>query len=67
MKVLYYRKVKEVLQMSIQKAIEIVECARGLDDPYSQLIKAEAMKPEATDKAITQLACDIILGITSNK
>ena len=53
--------------MSIQKAIEIVECARGLDDPYSQLIKAEAMKPEATDKAITQLACDIILGITSNK
>lgn len=51
--------------MSIQKAIEIVVRARGLDDPYSQLIKVEAVKPEATDKAIAQLMVDIMLGVTS--
>lgn len=53
--------------MSIQKAIEIVARARGLEDPYTLLIAAEAEKPGATEKAITQLMFDIMLGIgTSN-
>ena len=53
--------------MSIQKAIEIVARARGLEDPYTLLIVTEAEKPGATEKAITQLMFDIMLGVgTSN-
>lgn len=53
--------------MSIQKAVDTVIQARGLEDYYSLLIATEAIKPEATEKAITQLMYDIMLGVTSNE
>ena len=52
--------------MSIQRAIGIVARARGLENPYTLLIAAEAEKPEATEKAITQLMFDIMLGVSTS-
>lgn len=54
--------------MSIQKAVEMVARARGLEDPYTLLIARAAEEPGATEQAITQLMFDILLGISaSNK
>lgn len=43
--------------MSIQKAIEIVARARGLEDPYTLLIAAEAEKPGATERELSRSLC----------
>lgn len=54
--------------MSIQKAVEMVARARGFEDSYALLIARAAEEPGATEKAITELMFDIMLGVsTSNE
>lgn len=54
--------------MNIQRAVETVVRARGLEDPYALLIARAAEEPGATERAITQLMFDIMLGVsTSNE
>jgi hypothetical protein len=54
--------------MNIQRAVETVVRARGLEDPYALLIARAAEEPGATEKAITKLMFDIMLGVsTSNE
>lgn len=54
--------------MRIEKAIETVAHARGLEDYYTLLIARAAEEPGATEKAITELMFDIMLGVsTSNE
>lgn len=54
--------------MRMEKAIETVARARGLEDYYTLLIARAAEEPGATERAITQLMFDIMLGIsTSNE
>ena len=49
--------------MSIQKAVEMVARARGLEDPYTLLIARAAEEPATSDADIIQLMFDILLGI----
>lgn len=54
--------------MRMEKAIETVARARGLEDYYTLLIARAAEESGATERAITQLMFDIMLGVsTSNE
>ena len=54
--------------MNMQRAVESVARARGLEDYYTLLIARAAEEPGATEKAITELMFDIMLGVsTSNE
>lgn len=54
--------------MRIEKAVETVARARELEDYYTLLIARAAEEPGATERAITQLMFDIMLGVsTSNE